>query len=261
MYRILATLIAIGFVYGKAEPKKEQPSCEPVTQASCAAMVAAKPGPNGFAVSGLFGLMTTNSHVTTTPKDPDILGTLNGLNILAKNTFKRLGVGIAYYNTLSNNVFWGFGLDLITNLGSKTVDAIGEGEAVILNEQKQPIGRGKLHPAIKYKQRRPFTGALNAKLGYAYGNFFPYAMLTLRQTYVVHEITIVADKSKTEERDINFGLQPGLGFMYKIGDFGVGAEYGYHKETTFGLEGKAGDNGSVKTKGCHSFSVRLTYFL
>ncbi|CAO5674565.1 MAG: hypothetical protein HEEMFOPI_00682 [Holosporales bacterium] len=241
----------LGFVYGKAEPKKEQPSCEPVTEASCAAMVAKKAGPNGFAVSGLFGLMTADSRITT----PE------GLDISAKNTYKRLGLGIAYYNTFSNNVFWGAGLDLITNLGHKTVDAVGEKDVIYMNEQNKPIGKGKFNSPIKYKQRRPFTAALNAKLGYAYGDFCPYAMLTLRQTYVVHDTTIVSDNSKQTDRDVNFGLQPGLGFMYKMGNFGIGAEYGYHKETTFGLEGKAGDNGDVKTKGCHSFSVRLTYFL
>lgn len=244
----------LGFVYGKTEAKKEQPSCEPVTEASCAAMVAKKAGPNGFAVSGLLGLMTTDSRIKS-EKGTDFKGDSGQLDVSAKNTFKRLGVGIAYYNTWSNNVFWGAGLDLITNLGHKTVDAVGE------RDMLTPAGKTKVYPAIKYKQRRPFTAALNAKLGYAYGDFFPYAMLSLRQTYVVHETTVVLDNSKQTDRDVNFGLQPGLGFMYKVGNFGIGAEYGYHKETTFGLEGKAGDNGDVKTKGCHSFSVRLTYFL
>lgn len=225
---------------------------EPVSDGSCKALQAAKPGLNGFAASLVTGILSINSKV----ENPD-----TGFSVSNNNRYKRFGLGLTYYTTKENNVVFGCGLDLLSEFGQKTVDARGTIKVLPVDSVTgNPLGEPIDSPVdMKYTQKRPFTANLHFKLGYAYGNFVPYVTLGIRESYVRHE-RVVIDKPKAVDKDINFGLAPGAGFMYKIGNFGIGADYSYHKESTFGLEGYADKDDQVKSKGGHAVMMRLSYF-
>ncbi len=224
-----------------------------VSDESCKAFQAVKPGLNGFAASILSGILSVNSKV----HNPD-----TGFSVSNNNRYKRIGLGLTYYTTKENNVVFGWGLDLLSEFGAKTIDAKGTVKLIPVDPATgQPVGAPMNQEVdMKYTQKRPFTANLHFKLGYAYGNFVPYVTMGVRESYVRHE-SIPAGQAKSVVKDVNFGFAPGAGFMYKIGNFGLGLDYSYHKESTFGLEGYADKDDQVKSKGGHSFMVRLSYFL
>jgi outer membrane protein W len=227
-----------------------------VSDESCKALQTVKPGLNGFAASIVTGILSVKSNVD----NPD-----TGFSVSNNNRYKRVGLGLTYYMTKENNVVFGWGLDLLSEFGQKTIDAKGTVKLLPVDPTTgQPVNF-PIDKAVdmKYTQKRPFTANLHFKLGYAYGNFIPYVTLGMRQSYVRHE-RLVEDRYKKMvkgvDKDVNFGFAPGAGFMYKIGKFGVGADYSYHKESTFGLEGYADKDDQVKSKGGHSVMLRLSYF-
>jgi hypothetical protein len=245
----------------KQDVSKQEAPKEVVSDETCAAFIAHKPGLNGFAVSFTGGILSNDMKVTNET---------TGFDIHNKNVYKSLGFGINHFWTMKNNVVYGLGLDLIANFGSKKSDGVGSFPLIPINgaaypEQVQLLGNVvNLSPAdarqylqVSYTQKRPLTIIIGGKIGYAYGNFVPYVMFNLRESYVKHEFTLKSNTSVVkEEKDLNIALEIGTGFMYKAGDFGFGAEVGYHKESTLGLEGY----GAGKNNGCYSAMGRISYF-
>jgi len=238
---------SFGFSKAKLEKKEKVEATVAVTEEACSAMLHNKKGANGFALSGLFGFLKVDSLLE------------NRYNRYEnKMTYKRIGLGISYYKTYQNNVFWGATFDFITNLGSKKTD--GTYRLMLFPNAEHP----EPHPfpvPMKYQQKRPFTVSLTGKMGYVYGSFMPFVSLSLRESYVVHKVHVLSNNYHKEEKDVNFGISPGIGAMVKHGNFMYGLEYGYHKESTFGLEGYADNTHELKNKGAHSVSFRISYFL
>lgn len=254
MKKIILSLLAISsVVYAghKKETKKVVVSKEVVSDESCKIFQAQKPGLNGFALSAVGGMLSV---------DTKIQNDTTGFNLSYKTTYKRIGLGLTYYMTTENNVVYGFGLDLLSEFGAKKVNAQGTIKVLPVDPLGRPFGLPMNRAVdITYKQKRPLTANLYFKLGYAYGDFIPYVSLGVRESYIRHEITPVGQK-KHIEKDVNFGFAPGAGFMYKVGNFGFGMDYSYHKESTFGLEGYADNDEQVKNKGGHSVMGRISYF-
>ena len=232
-----------------------------VTDEACKTFQASKPGLNGFSASVLGGFLSVNGKVENDT---------TGFSVSNKNTYKRSGLGFSYFWTKENNVVFGWGADLLTEWGAKTINAQGTKKVFLPGPAQtngilfdpatgQPATPVDVRLPMKYTQKRPLTANVHFKLGYAYGNFIPYVALGIRESYVRHEM-VLDGFPKHVEKDVNFGFAPGVGFMYKVGKFGIGADYSYHKESTFGLEGYADKDDQIKNKGGHSVMVRVSYF-
>ncbi|CAO5680429.1 MAG: hypothetical protein HEEMFOPI_00502 [Holosporales bacterium] len=205
-----------------------------VSEETCKTYIAHKSGLNGFAVSVIGGFLSVDTHVSNSTTT---------FNIENKNTYKNFGLGIHHYWTMKNNVVWGLGLDIMANTGEKTSSGTAYKNSTAF-------------PCF-YTQKRPFSASINGKLGYAYGDFVPYVILSLQESYVKHTIVPVALPTAGEEiKDLNIALEFGAGFMYKVNSFGFGAEVGYHKESTLGLEGY----GTGKNNGCYAANFRVSWF-
>ncbi len=228
----------------KKDARKDEVYCEQATPETAPPAVAAAPGPQGWAVSLSGGLMMMESKLTHET---------DRLDLKYKNNYKRIGLGIAHYWTLSNRVVWGLGLDIFAGFGSKKVHATMTQKVYDLTNP----GRLATVPVPStYTQKRPISAVAFAKLGYAYGNFTPFLMLGMRESYVRHEIVADGGTSKVVQKDINFSITPGLGFMYKMGNWSLGVEYMRGAESTFGLDAYA-DKVRNKTQ---SVVARVSYF-
>lgn len=205
------------------------------------ASTSACEGPNGWAMSLVGGAVFSNSEVKNET---------TGFDLKYKNTYQRLGLGVHYYKTLSNNVMWALGLDVLAGFGGKTVNARLVKDVVFGVNDVRPTSF-----AARYKQTRPVSAILSGKLGYSYGCVTPYVVLGLRETYVRHKIEIPGVQSKVE-KDVAFAVAPGAGVMVKSGNYGFGVEYTYNMESNFGLDGYAE---KVKHKS-HAVSARVSYF-
>lgn len=247
----LAAVLSAPQAHAKAKKKKEVKNdvvyCEKAKTETPAPAVVAEGGPQGWAVSLSGGLMMMDSKLTHDT---------NGLDVKYKNNYKRLGLGIAYYWTLSNRVVWGLGLDIFAGFGSKKVDATMTQKIYEFNNAGNRTGLRTVQVPSTYIQKRPISALAFAKLGYAYGNFTPFLMLGIRETYVRHEVVARDNNQKTIQKDVNFAVTPGLGFMYKMGNWSLGAEYMRGGESTFGLECYA-DKVRNKTQ---SVIARVSYF-
>lgn len=226
----------------KKDARKDEVYCEQATPETAAPAVAAAPGPQGWAMSLSGGLMMMDTKLTHRTE---------GFDLKYKNNFKRIGLGIAHYWTLSNRVVWGLGIDVFAGFGSKTVDAQFTQEVVTGPTTTQTIPFD-----AEYTQTRPVSALAFAKLGYAYGNFTPFLMLGLRESYVKHKIVAKGTRRTKNYSDVNFSVTPGLGFMYKMGNWSLGAEYMRGGESTFGLDAYA-DKVRNKTQ---SVVARVSYF-
>ncbi|HCU07078.1 MAG TPA: hypothetical protein DIC42_05840 [Holosporales bacterium] len=247
----LAAVLAAPQAYAgsakKKDARKDEVYCEKATPETAAPAVLAAPGPQGWALSLSGGLMMMESKLTHET---------NGLDVKYKNNYKRLGLGIAHYWTLSNRVVWGLGLDIFAGFGSKKVNATMTQKIFEFDNAGNPTGLRSVRVPSTYTQKRPISALAFAKLGYAYGNFTPFLMLGIRESYVRHEIVARANNQKTIQKDVSFAVTPGLGFMYKMGNWSLGAEYMRGGESTFGLDAYA-DKVRNKTQ---SVVARVSYF-
>jgi len=241
----LAAVLAAPQAYAgaakKKDARKDEVYCDKATPETAAPAVLVAPGPQGWALSLSGGLMMMQTKLTHQ----------NGFDLKYNNNFKRLGLGIAHYWTLSNHVVWGLGLDVFAGFGSKKVDSQMTFKAFV-------PGQGLVTRTFnaEYSQKRPVSVVAFSKLGYAYGNFTPFLMLGLRESYVKHTIVSKDTGNVTIEKDVNFSVTPGLGFMYKMGNWSLGAEYMRGGESTFGLDAYA-DKIRNKTE---SVVARVSYF-
>ncbi|MBP9753195.1 MAG: hypothetical protein KBD31_05275 [Proteobacteria bacterium] len=241
-FAFAALFSTTAFAKKKVEAKKVETDqvCvkkeEVVSEDTCKTFIANKPGLNGFAVSLTGGLLSVDTHVKNDQTT---------FNIENKTAYKNIGLGIHHYWTMKNNVVWGLGLDVVGNFGEKTSTGTAYKNSIAF--------------PCNYTQKRPFSASINGKLGYAYGNFVPYVIISLQESYVKHKIVptgFAAGQPSEEIKDLNIALELGAGFMYKIDSFGFGAEAGFHKESTLGLEGY----GTGKNKGCYAANFRISYF-
>lgn len=227
----------------KKEEKKSEIYCDAV---AAPAPKTIAPGPQGWAVSLAGGLMMMDSKLTHEKEKFDLK---------YKNDFKRIGLGITHYWTLSNRVVWGLGLDIFAGFGSKKVDAVMTQK--IYDLTGNPInGLTTADVPSTYTQKRPISVLAFAKLGYAYGNFTPFLMLGIRESKIKHEIVAKENGQVTKQNDVSFTITPGLGCMYKIGRWSVGAEYMRGGESTFGLDAYAD---KVRNTS-QSVIARVSYF-
>jgi len=230
----------------KKDVQKNATYCEPVTSTTTAPVVSVAPGPQGWAISLVSGFMMMETNLTHDTE---------GLDLKYKNKYKRLGLGIVHYWTLSNRVVWGLGLDIFAGFGSVTKDATMT-QKVYEFTGNNISGLNTAQVQSTYTQKRPISALAFAKLGYAYGNFTPFLMLGIRETYVRHEIIAKANGKRTLQKDVNFSVAPGIGFMYKMGNWSLGAECMRGGESTFGLDAYAN---KVRNK-TQSVVARVSYF-
>jgi len=240
----LAAVLSATSSYAVETKKKEEKKSEIYCDAVAApAPKTIAPGPQGWAVSLAGGLMMMDSKLTHETE---------GLDHKYKNNYKRLGLGITHYWTLSNRVVWGLGLDIFAGFGGKKVDTTLTQEVVI-----DQAGNTQTFPfAAEYTQTRPVSALAFAKLGYAYGNFTPFLMLGFRESYVKHKIVSKRTGKTKNFSDVSFSFTPGLGCMYKMGRWSVGAEYMRGGESTFGLDAYAD---KVRNTS-QSVVARVSYF-
>jgi len=238
----LAAALSATSSYASETKKKEEKKSEIYCDAPAPKTVAS--GPQGWAVSLAGGLMMMDSKLT---HDKD------KLDLKYKNNYKRLGLGIAHYWTLSNRVVWGLGLDVFAGFGSKKINATMTQKVYDLTN---PGNLATVPVPSAYTQKRPFSALAFSKLGYAYGKFTPFLLLGIRQSYVRHEIVANGTDNKVVQKDVSFAITPGLGFMYKMGSWSVGAEYMRGGESTFGLDAYAD---KVRNTS-QSVVARVSYF-
>jgi hypothetical protein len=232
--------------------KKQEVKQETISDETCKAYTASKPGLNGFAFSAIGGILSVDNKVTNATTT---------FSIENKNTYKVFGMGLTHFWTKPNNVVFGLGIDVLKNFGEKTTTGKGVINTIPVDGTGAPAGfpNLKVPVDIDYTQKRPLTIVIGLKAGYAYNNFVPYAMLNVRESIIKHTFKptgTYAAFPTDEQDDINVSLEYGIGFMYKINSFGIGAEVAYHNEKTLGLEGY----GTGKNNGTYSAQARLSWF-
>lgn len=241
----LAAVLSATSSHAGETKKKEEKKSEVYCDAPAPKTIA--PGPQGWAVSLAGGLMMMDSKLTHET---------DGLDVKYKNNYKRLGLGVAHYWTLSNRVVWGLGLDVFAGFGEKKIDATMTQKIFEFDNFGNPTGLRNVPVDTTYSQKRPISALAFAKLGYAYGNFTPFLMLGIRESYVKHTMAAKKSGQTVVQKDVSFAVTPGLGFMYKMGSWSVGAEYMRGGESTFGLDAYA-DKVRNKTQ---SVVARVSYF-